>query len=463
MNDDFRNSISTVSDKGKRVWVYPKKPSGNYHTARIVVASLLIIFFFSAPFIRINEHPMFLFNLLERKFVLFGLPFGPHDFHIFVIGFISLIVFIVLFTAIFGRLFCGWICPQTVFMELVFRKIEYWLEGDYKQQIELNKSVWTKKKLLKKSLKHIIFFLISLLIANIFLAYIIGTDNALNYIKSGPEANFSSFLAVLAFTVIFYLIFSRFREQACIIVCPYGRLQGVLLDENSLAVSYDFVRGEPRKKGKIIDGENRGDCIDCGNCVYVCPTGIDIRNGIQLECINCTACIDACDAIMEKINKPKGLIRYDSLKGIKEKVKFKFSLRLFGYSALLTVLLSVFIILYLNRSDIDIKILRTPGMLYQEQANNKISNLYNINIVNKTFNNINISIKLANIDGEIRLIGEKLSLGSLEKYDGKFLLIIDKNKLTSLNTPIKIIVYEEGKEIRTINTSFLSHIGIRNE
>ncbi|MHC1737150.1 MAG: cytochrome c oxidase accessory protein CcoG [Ignavibacteriaceae bacterium] len=460
MDEQFRDSIATINEKGKRNWIYPKKPRGRYHVARSIVAFFLILFFVAAPFVKINGHQMLLFNVIERKFILFGLPFGPHDFYIFVIGFIAFVVFIILFTAIYGRLFCGWVCPQTIFMESVFRKIEYLIEGDFRQQIALDKAPMSGSKAFKKGLKHFLFYAVSFIVANLFLAYIAGTENAFAYISANPTEHTSSFIGVMGFSLLFYLIFSRFREQACVIVCPYGRLQGVLLDENSLAVSYDFVRGEPRGKLKKENDEDKGDCVDCKLCVQVCPTGIDIRNGIQLECVNCTACIDACDEVMDKIKKPRGLIRYDSLKGIKERVRFKFTGRIIAYSIVLTILLGVFGILIANRTDIDIKILRTPGMLYQDQAGGKISNLYNLNIVNKTFDELRIEIKLKEMAGEIKFIGSDMNLKPQEKNESKFMVILEKSALTKINTPVTFGVYENGKEIKTVKTSFLSHVGM---
>lgn len=461
MDEQFRNSIATINEKGKRNWIYPKKPKGRYHMARVFVAVFLLLFFILAPFVKINGHQMLLFNILERKFILFGLPFGPHDFYIFVIGFIAFIVFIILFTAIYGRLFCGWVCPQTIFMESVFRKIEYLIEGDFRQQIALDQAPVSAKKVLKKGLKHFLFFLVAFIVANLFLAYIAGTENAVGYISASPNKHLSSFIAVIAFSLLFYFIFARFREQACVIVCPYGRLQGVLLDENSLAVAYDFVRGEPRGKIRKDDSsDSKGDCIDCKLCVQVCPTGIDIRNGIQLECVNCTACIDACDEVMEKINKPRGLIRYDSLKGIKDRTRFKISGRIIVYTIVLTILLSVFGVLIANRTDIDIKILRTPGMLYQDQPGDKISNLYNLNIVNKTFDSLKVEIRLLSMEGEIKFIGSDMYLKPQEKNESKFMLILEKSSLCKINTPVEFGVFEDGKEIKKIKTSFLSHVGM---
>ena len=220
------------------------------------------------------------------------------------------------------------------------------------------------------------------------------------------------------------------------------------------------MRGEPRgklKKGEPL--ENRGDCIDCYLCVDVCPTGIDIRNGIQLECVNCTACIDACDAVMDKIDRPRGLIRYDSLRGIEKKQKFKFTPRMALYSTILVLLISVLSYLLVTRSDFSINILRTPGLLYQAQPNDKFSNIYDLNIINKTFNSAPIELKLNDVDGEIKLLGDELNLKPQEKRDSKFLLILPKTAITKMNTPITISVYSNNKLLKEVSTSFLGPAG----
>ncbi|MFA6979023.1 MAG: cytochrome c oxidase accessory protein CcoG [Ignavibacteriaceae bacterium] len=457
----YKDSVSTISEQGKRVWIYPKKPKGRFTTARNIVAVLLILILIVTPFIKIHGHPFMMFNLLARKFIFFGLAFGPYDFAILVVGFIAFVIFIILFTAIFGRIFCGWICPQTIFMEMVFRKIEYWIEGDFRQQLALDNGEWTFNKSWKKTVKHIIFFSLSFVVANILLAWVIGIDELSNIITDPPLQHLSGLIAIIIFSGIFYLIFSKFREQACTVVCPYGRLQGVLLDKNSLVVAYDNVRGEPR--GKIRKNEERttGDCIDCHLCVDVCPTGIDIRNGIQLECVNCTACIDACDEVMDKIKKPRGLIRYDSLQGIKDQIRFTITPRIISYSVILFLLVSLFTYLVATREDIEVNILRTPGMLYQDQPNDRISNLYNFNIVNKTFEPIDVSIKIKNLNAEIKMLGSDLDLKPSEVMEGKFMIIADKKVFTKLNTHVFIGVYRNGVEVTSFKTSFLSNMKMR--
>ncbi|MBS3946205.1 MAG: cytochrome c oxidase accessory protein CcoG [Melioribacter sp.] len=457
-DESFRDSIATVTKEGKRVWINPKKPSGKFYNARTIVSIFLLAFLFGAPFIKIDGHPFIILNVIERKFILFGIPFGPHDFHLFALTMIAFIVSIFLFTVVYGRLFCGWICPQTVFMEMVFRKIEYWIEGDASKQKLLNKSNWTAEKFLKKSSKQIIFFVISFAIANFFLAYIIGIDQLQKYISDSPSEHFGTFAAVLIFSGLFYCVFSYFREQACTIVCPYGRLQGVMLDQNSVVIHYDYKRGEPRGKIKKSEVQNLGDCIDCNLCVDVCPTGIDIRNGTQLECVNCTACIDACNEVMDKVKRPRGLIRYASKNQIESGNQSLFTPRAVGYTFVLFVLTVLILFMLINRAPVELSILRTPGLLFQEQPDNKISNIYDLKIVNKTFNHLPAYLELENIDGEIKLIGNELNVEPQGVSEAKFLVILPKSELKSMKTPLQIAVKSNNKVLDVIQTSFLGKV-----
>lgn len=248
VEESFRDSVTTITKDGKRQFIYPKKPKGRYYRLRSIISLIYLIVFFSLPFFRVNGNPLFLFNILERKFILFGVVFWPQDFFIFGIGMLTFMVFIILFTAIFGRVFCGWACPQTVFMEMVFRKIEYWIDGDASQQKLLKNMPWNGMKIRKRVLKFIIFYAISFIIANFFLAYIVGMDQLLQYITH-PSESLGTLFTLLLFSTVFFFVYWWFREQVCIVVCPYGRLQGVLLDKNSIVVAYDYKRGE--KRGKL--------------------------------------------------------------------------------------------------------------------------------------------------------------------------------------------------------------------
>jgi cytochrome c oxidase accessory protein FixG len=462
-DEAFRDTIGTIDKEGKRKFIFPKKPSGRFYDYRKLVSYLLLIILIVNPFIKINGNQFMLFNVLERRFNIFGFPFWPQDFYLFVVFMIVAVVFVILFTVIFGRIFCGWICPQTIFLEMVFRRIEYWIEGDRGAQIRLEKQEWNAEKIKKKGLKWTTFLIISFAIANVFLAYVIGSDELFKMIEEGPGNYVSTFIALLIFTGVFYFIFVWFREQVCIIACPYGRLQGVLLDNKSINVAYDFVRGEKevgrakfnKKEDRELSG--KGDCIDCKQCVHVCPTGIDIRNGIQLECVNCTACIDECDTIMEGVGLPKGLIRYASEDEIEKKAPFRFTARMKGYTAILAILVGILLGLLFLRNDVEATILRLPGQLFQHKGEN-ISNIYTFKIINKTNNDFNdIHFKLVGIKGTLKVVGNQdFKVAKQGMNSGTLFVEINQHLLESDKTKLLIEVYEGDKKIEATTTNFLS-------
>lgn len=248
-DESFRDHISTVNDDGKRAYVYPTKPFGKYYNLRTYFTWFYLIVFFAVPFIKYNGEPLFLFNVPEKKFILFGSIFWAQDFFIFGLGMLIFIVFIALFTVVFGRLFCGWACPQTIFMEMIFRKIEYWIDGDANYQKALKKAPWNADKIKKRVLKFLAFYSVSFVICLTLLSYVISIDNVFSILKD-INGNLGSFIGLILFTTVFFFVYWWFREQVCIIVCPYGRMQGVLLDKNSVVVAYDYVRGEDRHKFK---------------------------------------------------------------------------------------------------------------------------------------------------------------------------------------------------------------------
>ena len=462
-NEQFRDSIATISKEGKRSWVFPKKPSGRFYKYRSYVSYFLLTFLILSPFVKINGNQFLLFNVLKRKFNIFGFPFWPQDFHLLVVSMIIGVVFIILFTVVFGRIFCGWICPQTIFLEMVFRKIEYWIEGDRGKQIRLKKQSWNAEKIRKRVLKWFIFFIISFLIANVFLAYLIGGDTVIDYMTGSPFNNLNTLVSLLIFTGVFYFVFAWFREQVCIIACPYGRLQGVLLDNKTINVAYDFVRGEKTEgRAKFKKNEDRaatgkGDCIDCMQCVHVCPTGIDIRNGTQLECVNCTACIDECDHMMEKVGLPIGLIRYASEDNIKMKSPFKFTARMKGYSAVLFILIGILIGMLFLRNDVEATILRLPGQLYQHKDGDMISNVYTFKVINKTTREIkDVNYKLLSHKGTIELVTHKdFDVPKQGSAEGTLFIEIHSSLMEKDKIKLNIGVYSGNELIETTKTNFL--------
>jgi len=463
----YRDSIATVDNKGKRVWIYPKQVNGIFYKWRTYVSWVLLAFLFGMPFIKIDGDPILLFNVLERRFIIFGINFAPQDFHLFVLAMLIMMVFIALFTAVFGRIFCGWVCPQTIFLEMVYRKIEYWIEGDASAQRKLNLSPWTTEKIIKKTIKQIIFFVIAVLVANTFLSYIIGADAVIKIATEPVAKNWQGFTAMIVFSGAFYFVFAWLREQVCTTICPYGRMQGVLLDKSSIVVHYDHVRGEPRGKIKreptlpepvLAFQQSLGDCVDCHLCVRVCPTGIDIRNGTQLECVNCTACMDACDDIMEKVGRKKGLIRYDSYNGIVEGRKKIFTPRVWAYSSVLLVLIVIEGFLLSSRTDVETLLLRTPGILFQQIDEQHVSNLYNYQIINKTKETLPIEFRLVSDSGNIKLIGNPPVAKPTGVTEGALFVEMPIQVLHGRSNTIVVEVYSNGKLIETVETNFFGPI-----
>ncbi len=576
--EEYRDQIATVDGAGKRIWLYPKKPKGRFYDARTWVSLVFLVLFLTIPFIKVNGEQFMLLNILERKFVIFGIYFSPQDFHLFGLLTLTFLVFIILFTVVFGRLFCGWVCPQTVFLEMIFRKIEYWIEGDASQQRKLDASPWTSHKIQKKVIKHVIFFAIAVVVANYFLAYIIGTEKVLKIITDPVGQHFGGFLTMLGFSLAFYGVFARLREMVCTVICPYGRLQGVLLVKDSIVVAYDFIRGEPRGKIKkekkqdaaaqnlsakspsaskispvkiaahhdhdhenekepcqngcaecptcastlskieaklaapagvglpelpnfreieinqnpkpggfnlvaeiqkaavslapnvvqnhsspliphpspLIPHPSLGDCIDCKLCIAVCPTGIDIRHGTQLECTNCTACIDACDEVMDKVSRPRGLIRYDSMTGIENQKRKIFTPRVIGYSALLALLILVDVVAFSVRGVVETMILRAPGQMYQPVDAEHVKNLYTFQIINKSSAELPVRIQLNTPGGEVEMVGqviEKVAKGGM--VEGAFFVKMPIQNLTGRKTKIEFEVFSGDKKIDAVKTNFM--------
>lgn len=460
--EDFRDHLATADKDGKRRWVYAKKPAGKWYRWRTQFSLLLLAIMFAGPFITINGNPLLMFNIVERRFSILGQIFWPQDIVIFAVAMLLFITGIIVFTTAFGRLWCGWACPQTVLMEMVFRKIEYWIEGDATAQRALDAALWNAAKAIKKGSKHLVFLALSFVIGNTLLSYIIGADALIDIITDDPRNHLVGLAFMVGFTMVFYLIFARFREQACTFICPYGRFQSAILDENTMVVAYDHKRGE--KRGKLHRNqlfsnrlaEGYGDCVSCRACVAVCPTGIDIRNGTQMECVNCTACIDACDSVMDKIGRPRGLIRYASLNSIEKGEKFRFTGRMGWYSVILLALAALLSFLVFTRSEVETTLLRAPGGLFQHTADGRLQNLYTMKVVNKTSRDISLQFRVENSPVEIQVMGSKHFTVPREQLAQTSVLIrANPSDLSGPKTTLKIGVYSNDRLLETVETVFV--------
>ena len=457
--ETYRDSIGTMEQSGKRKWVFPRKPKGKFTNYRNLVSSLLLVIYFTVPFLKINGNPFFLFNVIDREFFIFGQPFYPQDFFILTLGAIASLIFIIIFTIVFGRIFCGWICPQTIFLEFIFRKIEYAIEGDRNKQMKLDRQKWNSEKIWKRSLKWSIYVVISLIITHFMLMYIVGYKEIFRIISEGPFAHPTNFIVMVLFTAAFYFVFAWFREQVCTLVCPYGRLQGVLIDKDTINVFYDFNRGENRakwRKGEDRKAVGKGDCIDCHQCVVVCPTGIDIRDGQQLECVNCTACIDACDEVMVKVGLPKGLIRYASENEIEQKTQFKFTGRMKGFSVVLALLVGFLGFLLYNRGEMEAKFIKPAGSTFFVR-DGKITNTYNYTFLNKTNDKKTVTIKVIEPDhGEIIYsASSKITIERDKISKGTINISFPESEMKLSKQNITIGVYDmNGKLVDSYQTYF---------
>lgn len=455
----FRDSVGTMDDTGKRKWVFPRKPKGKFTNYRDYTSYVLLALFFGIPFLKINNNPFLLINLLDRKFFIVGMPFYLQDFFILALGAVISVIFVMIFTVVFGRIFCGWLCPQTIFMEMVFRKIEYLIEGDRNKQMKLDRQKWDSEKIQKRVLKWSVFFMISLVIAHFMFMYIIGYENMFRIIAEGPIEHSLHFISMLSFSLVFYFVFAWLREQVCTLVCPYGRLQGVLIDKQTINVYYDTKRGENRAKwrnGEDRKASSKGDCIDCGQCVVVCPTGIDIRNGQQLECINCTACIDACDEVMTKVGLPTGLVRYATEAEIESGKKTGITSRMVVTTVFLGLLICLLGFLIYDRGSMEAKFIKPAGSTFFVR-DGKIINNFTYTFLNKTNEKKVVSIKVLYPDNaevissgssKIILKGDEILKGSISisfpEKDVKF----SKQNITIA------VVDDKGEILDTFETTF---------
>lgn len=397
-----RDVVTTINRDGSRNFLHPADVQGKFSLGRRVVALVLMAVYVLLPWININGHPAVFLDVAERRFYLLGLTFAPQDLWLmfFLITGLGFTLFFV--TAVLGRLWCGWACPQTIFLEHLYRRVERWLEGPANHRRVLDAMSWAKpEKLLRRGAKVVIFVLLSAIIAHVFLAYFVSIPQLYAWMRVDPAEHWSAFLFVGALTGLLFFNFAWFREQFCLILCPYGRLQSALTDDDTLVIGYDAKRGEPR--GKATDPK-AGACVNCLRCVQVCPTGIDIRQGFQIECIGCAGCIDACDEVMDKLGRPRGLVRYDSLNGLNRKPRRILRPRLYVYTALLLIGATVALLSFSTVRPVDVSIVRMGGRPYFITTDT-VRNQFNLRLINKHDTALSLHFTLEGAPAGMQLVG----------------------------------------------------------
>ncbi|WLD12713.1 cytochrome c oxidase accessory protein CcoG [Planctellipticum variicoloris] len=445
--------LSTLESDGSRRWLLPRLSKGRYWHARRLVGICLIVVFVLLPHLRIGGKPAIFLDVITRHFTFFGLTFLPTDTLLLALFMVSLFLTIFLLTAIFGRVWCGWACPQTVYLEFVYRPIERLFDGTLGKggRPVRPPAAW------KRIAKLAVYLVISTILAHTFLAYFVGVDRLSHWFRRSPVEHMVPFLVMAVTTGLMMFDFAYFREQLCLVACPYGRFQSVLLDRRSLIVAYDRLRGEPRGKPikelpVLQDAPKVGDCVDCGLCVRTCPTGIDIRNGLQMECVHCTQCIDACDEIMDRLHRPRGLIRYacqDTIDGAPTK---KFRIRMVLYPLLLLGSFGAFLTVLANRQPVDVTVLRNLGMPFVVTADGGVQNSLRIKLVNRTETPLTLSITLGEEDRDVTLdAGEgTLTLQPDQTVTQPLLLTAPRQSFTVGARDIQLILRDDKHQPRTI-------------
>ena len=385
------NAVTTINADGSRYFLHPADVAGRWTTLRRLVGLVLIAIYVALPWLKINGYPTVFLDVEKRMFHLFGITLVPQDFWVMFFAVTGLGFSLFFITSLLGRVWCGWACPYTVFLDHVYRRIERWIEGDAAARRKLEQAPWTTGKIFKRGLKHALYALVAAVIAHVFLSYFVSLPRLYGFMHEGPLEHATAFSVIAFLTVTLWFCFGYFREQFCIIMCPYGRLQSALTDDNTVSIGYDETRGEPR--GAV--GKADGDCVDCRRCIQVCPTGIDIRNGLQLECIGCAACIDACDDIMVKVGRPKGLVRYDSQAGFAGEKRRILRPRIYAYSALAVLgLAALTLVAWLKMSPFTTNISRVGGSGFSVDADS-VRNIYLLRVKNKRNQPATLRIQLA--------------------------------------------------------------------
>jgi cytochrome c oxidase accessory protein FixG len=445
-------SAALPSD-GRRHAIQPADTQGRFHTIRNLGFAFLIVFWAALPWVGIAGHPAVFLDVDTREFFLFGATFNAQDTWLLFFLLTGVGFGLVYATALAGRVWCGYACPQTVFLEGVYRRIQRVVEGPRDKRLRRNAGPWNADKAARKIASHTLYVLVSLLVAHVFLSYFVSLPKTFAMVRQSPAAHPEAFGWVVAMTGLFYLNFAFFREQLCVVLCPYGRLQSALLDEHSLVIGYDTRRGEPRGKKGV---EGAGDCVDCKRCVVVCPTGIDIRNGTQMECIACTACIDACDEIMDKLERPRGLVRYDSQQGLAGKPRKLVRGRMVLYSVLLVVGAVVALLATRKRQDFEVGLLRLPGEPYTVEAG-EVRNALQLHLVNKRADRTAYRVEVEAAPGMSAVIPmPTVSLAGLDGTRVPLFLSVSRDTFHgAFPVRARVLRVDDPRDVATVTGTFL--------
>jgi len=446
-----RDSVTTINDDGSHRMLFPSDAHGRFTTWRRYAAWLLIGVYLLLPWMPLHGYPAVFLDLAERRFHLFGLTLAAQDAWLLFFGVTGLGFALFFLTALFGRLWCGWACPQTVFLEHVYRRIERWIDGDAPARRALRAAPLSPGKFARRAAKHGLFVVVSLVVTHLFLAYFVSIPRLWLYMHAAPGEHWAAFLFVFIAAAVLYFNYAWFREQLCIVICPYGRLQSALTDDHTLNIGYDTKRGEPRGKlhgrvGPVSDwpkdrsetGPTLGDCIDCNRCVQVCPTGIDIRQGLQLECIGCAACIDACDDVMTKIKRPTGLIRYDSLAGLSGHRTRWLRPRTIAYGVLLLIGAAVATFAFSTVKPAGFLVFRMSGAAYFVDHDD-VRNQFMVRIVNKLATPVSFKVALDGLPAGVKQSGldAPVTLAPLAEEVSPLVLLVERKQYSG---PFKFIV-----------------------
>jgi cytochrome c oxidase accessory protein FixG len=440
-----QSRLSMLDADGHRLFIIPAEVRGKFQRWKMKIQTVLMLLFLILPWLTVGGEQAVLLDLPHRHFVLLGLHLYAHDaplIFLLVLGFVGSLALV---TALWGRVWCGWACPQTVFIERVYRQIEIWVEGTYLQRRKMLTSPWTLEKFLRKSLKWVLYVLVSSLIAHSFIAYWAGAKTLIHMMQAPPNQNWSYFLWSTSITGILLFNFAWFREQFCLIVCPYGKFQSTLLDSHSINVMYDEKRGEPRKATTVAKNQ-QGDCVSCQRCVQVCPTGIDIRQGIQMECIGCTACMDACDEIMEKVRKPKGLIRYKAQ--TEKKIRW-FRGRVLAYAGLVAFSFIGLSWALAVRSDIRIEILRAKDLPYQKIEKDQkswVQNHFVLRLENETTQQQELLL-IPSENQSVILPENPVQLQPGQKRDLPMIVMVPEEQFTVMGKAETVFQFQNQKKV----------------